>query len=221
MIVAIDGPAGAGKSTIAKRLARELGFLYIDTGAMYRALTLKAVRGHITLEDTAALVAMARQTRITLEPCGDRTLVFLDGEDVSAQIRTPELTQAVFYLARQPQIREIMVGWQQLYAQKKDIVMEGRDIGTVVFPHAPVKFYLDATAAERADRRHRELKERGIARLLADVRQEIEERDQHDRTRECGPLRQAADAIYIDSTSLAIDAVVTRMQEHIRHVQTH
>lgn len=212
MIITIDGPAGAGKSTIARHLAQRLGILYVDTGAMYRALTLKALRRHLPPDDTTAILAMARDTEVRLESGVDgKVKVLLDKEDVTGFIRTPELTNAVFHVAQIPQIRRLMVQWQREYGIAHDIVMEGRDIGTVVFPDADFKFFLDADVSERARRRLLDLKDQGIECSLAELKKEIENRDQRDRERTCGPLRRADDAYYVDSTRLSIDEVIERL----------
>jgi len=209
MIIAIDGPAGAGKSTIAKLLAKKLGFLYIDTGAMYRALTLKAVKTNTDLNDIDALLELFKHTEIILKQKNDLGVrVFLDGDDVSLAIRTPELTALVYKVASCRQIRDVMVNLQRKYGQSEDIVMEGRDIGTVVFPNADKKFYLDAVADVRAQRRLKDLYEKGIKADKTQVLNKIIERDNLDKNRSCGPLKQADDAVYIDSSNLNIEEVV-------------
>lgn len=209
MIVAIDGPAGAGKSTIAKKLAQKLGFLYIDTGAMYRAFTLNALEEKIDFDDINALVELAKTTEVKLSPTETgQVKVFMNGLDVSEKIRTPELTNAVFQIARLAPIREVMVGWQRAYGASNDIVMEGRDIGTVVFPQADIKFFLDANIKERAKRRFNELTSKGVEVNLETLKQQIEDRDYKDKNRASGPLKKAEDSIVIDSTSLDIPEVV-------------
>ena len=216
VVITIDGPAGAGKSTVAKAVARALGFSYLDTGAMYRALTLKAMRSGCPLDDEEALVRLAGQTSIQLLPDPQTgTVVRLDGEDVSADIRTVEVTNQTFYIARAPRVREIMVDRQRQIGREQDVVVEGRDIGTVVFPQARYKFYLDANFEERARRRLTELQEKGKTVEAEQLKAELQERDQRDLTRPAGPLKQAADAVVIDSTSLTIDGVV---QEILRNI---
>ena len=160
-IITIDGPAGAGKSTVAKRLAQKLDLSYLDTGAMYRALTLKAIQKNVNLKNEDDLTAMARQTHIDLEKHEAGVKVLLDGEDVSKEIRTIEVTNKTFYVAQKPRIRKIMVEWQRILGGKKGVVVEGRDVGTVVFPQAVNKFYLDANIEERSRRRVEELREKG------------------------------------------------------------
>ncbi len=215
-VVAIDGPAGAGKSTVAKLLASRLGFSYLDTGAMYRSLTLKAMRGGVDLTDGAALADLARRTEIDIigNPASG-VKVILDGEDVSEAIRTPEVTNQTFHIAGESLVREVMVGLQRRIGSRADVVIEGRDIGTVVFPEAQHKFYLDATVEERALRRHKEFLAKGKASVLEQVLQDVQARDHKDFTRRVGPLRKAADAIVIDSSAMTIDEVIACMASHI------
>lgn len=217
-IITVDGPAGAGKSTVAKRLAKELNLAYLDTGAMYRALTLKAIRQNINLEDEDALVALARQTTIDLENHDSGVRVFLDDEDVSEDIRTIEVTNKTFYVARAPRVREIMVEWQRAIGNRRSVVVEGRDVGTVVFPQATNKFYLDANIAERSRRRIEELREKGNDVDADKLTAELKERDNKDLTRSVGPLKKAEDAVLIDSTKLTIDGVVEEMLKHIKNI---
>ncbi len=219
IIIAIDGPAGAGKSTIAKEVAKRLGYMYLDTGAMYRSLTLKALRQHIDLNDEEKLAALARATTIDLKIGQDHTLkVLLDGNDVTEEIRTAEVTNSTFYIARLGKVREVMVERQRAIGQTANIVAEGRDIGTVVFPNAFKKFYLDADFEERTKRRFLEMKNKGVEVVSHDVQKDLEERDTKDFTRKVGPLKKADDAIVIDSTHMPIPEVV---QTVINNVQSH
>ena len=215
-IITIDGPAGAGKSTVAKQLAQKLDLSYLDTGAMYRALTLKAIRQNVNLEDEDALVAMARQTQIDLENHAAGVKVILDGNDVSEDIRTTEVTNKTFYVAQKSHVREIMVEWQRLLTSKSGVVVEGRDVGTVVFPQASNKFYLDANINERSRRRVEELRKKGNNVDANKLAIELKERDNKDLTRSVGPLRKADDAVFIDSTHLTIDEVIEEMMKHIK-----
>ena len=216
-VITIDGPAGAGKSTVAKTLARRLRYSYLDTGAMYRALTLKAVRAGCDLTDESVLVRCAHETLIELQAdpvLGTR--VILDGNDVSEAIRTVDITNNTFYIARAPGVREILVGWQRKMGQTQSVVVEGRDVGTVVFPDATFKFYLDADFEERVQRRLKELVDKGVDVDAARLRQELRERDEKDLSRTVGPLRRADDAVLVDSTRLSIDGVVDKMLDIVQ-----
>ncbi len=211
-IIAIDGPAGSGKSTVAKELAGRLGFLYVDTGAMYRALTVAALRGKVDLKDTRALVRLAKRVDIQLKMSGNSLKVILDGEDVSRAIREQAITEKVRYVAGVSGVRAEMVELQRRLAQEaKGAVLEGRDIGTVVFPHAKYKFYLDARIKERIRRRHKELTQMGQKLNLEDVTEDINRRDKSDMTRAVAPLLRAKDAVYIDTTKLEVEAVVEKI----------
>ena len=215
-VITIDGPAGAGKSTVAKKLAGVLGISYLDTGAMYRALTYKALQTGVNLEDEEHLHKLAQATMIDLEEGSQGMNVLLDGRDVSRQIRSIDVTNHTFYIAQAARIREIMVNWQRAIGEKKSIVIEGRDAGTVIFPQADWKFYLDASLEERTRRRREELKTQGKKVDEAVLREEIWQRDQKDFTRAVGPLKRAADAVLIDSTRLSIDEVIKTMMEFIQ-----
>ncbi len=216
LVIAIDGPAGSGKSTVSKRIAKALNILYIDTGAMYRALTLKAVRKNIDLESADLLTGLAHSTRIDLKegPAGLRVL--LDGEDVSSLIRSPELTNNVKYIAKVPGVREEMVKLQRAIGERSGAVLEGRDIGTVVFPDADYKFYLDADADERARRRYEELRQAGEKVNFEDIKKDVIERDESDMKRSVGALKKASDAILVDTTDLSIDGVVEKLLAYIK-----
>jgi cytidylate kinase len=211
LIIAIDGPAGAGKSTVASRLARKLGYVNLESGAMYRALALKATYNDISFDDEAALLKLAETSRIRLEPAmgGNRTI--LDGRDVSARIRERDVTEGASRVSVHPQVRVWMVARQQEMGLGGGVVMEGRDIGTKVFPGADLKIFLDADPVVREQRRMEQQKIKGevAAALAADLR----DRDRRDRTRAASPLMAAEDAVVIDSSSLSEDEVVAKVEE--------
>ena len=218
VIVAIDGPAGAGKSTVARSLADKLGFLYIDTGAMYRAVALWALRTGIDLTDMHKLEQLASQADISFEPGSRR--VHLNGEDITDDIRSPEISSAASKVAAVPAVRRILVEKQRELAASTSVVMEGRDIGTVVFPDATVKVYLDAAPDVRVGRRVVELQERGITHAAGSAGRAIEERDARDRTRREAPLMQAPDAVYVDSSALSVEEVESSILRLIRERTT-
>jgi cytidylate kinase len=207
LIIAIDGPVGSGKSTLARRVAELMGYVYIDTGAMYRALALKALRRGISLGATDQLVALARQTRIDLRAQDGTQRVFLDGEDVTAAIRTPEVSQGASKVAVVPGVRRVLVAEQRRAGEQGGVVMEGRDIGSVVFPDARLKIFLTASPEVRAERRWREHQQKGEAIDLARTLEEIRERDQRDRERSTSPLVRASDAVVVDSTAMEPEEV--------------
>jgi len=217
-IIAIDGPAGSGKSTIAKRIAKECGLFYIDTGAMYRALALKAKRLGVDPEDKEAIIKLSKNINIELkyEASTFKLTVLLDKEDVSEEIRKPSITEHVSTIAKIKEVREQMVILQRKMAEGKNAILEGRDITTVVFPDAYKKFYLDADPEERIKRRFLELKDRKVAVDESAVQKDITFRDKTDSTREHAPLKRAQDAVYIDTTHLSIDEVVHRVLTEIR-----
>ncbi|OEC01925.1 cytidylate kinase [Lysinibacillus sphaericus] len=204
--IAIDGPAGAGKSTIAKIVAESLGFTYIDTGAMYRAVTYKAMQQNIHLDDEANLAAMLAVSSIELKPSPQGQLVFLDGENVSDAIRSNEVTSSVSQVAAHAKVRELLVAQQQKLAANGGVVMDGRDIATHVLKNAELKIFMSATVEERARRRFIDNEKRGIASSIEKLQEEIALRDKMDSEREASPLIQAADAIFLDTTELSIDA---------------
>jgi cytidylate kinase len=214
IIVAIDGPAGAGKSTVARGIAGKLGFLYIDSGAMYRAVGLWAIRTGVDLSDMHRLEQLAREARIELRP-GTSTVV-LNGEDITEAVRTPEIAQAASKVSVVPGVRRAMVELQRSMGEQTSVVMEGRDIGTVVFPGAQVKVFLDADAEVRAGRRLAELREKGESVDAGNVLREIRERDQRDRTRAEAPLVQAPDAVYLDTSRLSIGEVEDAVLKLVR-----
>jgi cytidylate kinase len=216
MIIAVDGPAGAGKSTVAKRLAQKLGFLYIDTGAMYRALTLKAIEENIDSKDIASLVKSAASSTIDLRINREGLLkIFLDDDDVTAQIREPRITKLVSDIAKIKGVRDIMVKLQRELGKQKDSVLDGRDIGTVVFPDADKKFYIDAQFKERVRRRYKELEAQGLMVTMESVASDLRNRDEIDSTREHSPLKKADDAVYVDTTDMTIEEVVKGMLREI------
>lgn len=211
MNIAIDGPAGAGKSTVAQLVAKQLGFTYIDTGAMYRALTWMAMGKNVPLEHEETLLELLRSITIILkqEPTGQK--VFIDQQEVTAEIRNPQVTREVSLVAKHPKVRALMVKLQQGMAAKENVVMDGRDIGTHVLPHADVKIFLTASIEERAIRRYKELMEKGHQPDLEELKQEIATRDKLDSERETAPLKCAEDAIILDSTGLTIPQVVEQI----------
>jgi cytidylate kinase len=212
LTIAIDGPAGSGKSSVAHRVAMLLQYLYLDSGAMYRALALKAVRNGVTLNEESRLEALAKETHIELrapspehEAAGAKNCVFLDGADVTREIRSAEVAQAASHIAAFAKVREVLVAEQQRAGAGGGVVMEGRDIGTVVFPKAELKIFLDASPETRAERRWKEHQEKGDKLMLAEVFDEVIDRDKRDRERKVSPLLRAADAVLVDNTAMGIE----------------
>src|SRR5580765_3033714 len=212
LTIAIDGPAGSGKSSVARLVAGMLGYLYLDSGAMYRALALKALRRKIALEDETQLAKLAHETHIELKPpsaehekAGIKNRVLLDGQEVTQEIRTPEVAQAASRLATSAPVREVLVAEQQRAGAGGGVVMEGRDIGTVVFPGAELKIFLEASPEVRAERRWKEQQEKGDKFSLPEVLEEVGERDRRDRERKVSPLVRASDAVLVDNTAMDVN----------------
>lgn len=211
-VVTIDGPAGAGKSTVAKRVAERLKWRFLDTGAMYRAVTLAASRRGVPLSDEKAVSGLAAELHVALPP----GRVLLGDEDVSEAIRTPHINALISPVADNAEVRRILVGWQRTFASEYDTVTEGRDQGTIVFPGAFCKFFLTASIDERARRRHAELLARGYSAPEEAIREEILERDRRDQNRAIAPLKPAADALIVDTTGLDLEDVIAQVLDEIR-----
>ncbi|XXF75019.1 (d)CMP kinase [Myxococcaceae bacterium GXIMD 01537] len=216
-IVAIDGPAGAGKSTVSKILARRLGFALVDTGAIYRCVALKAKREGIAFDDDTALEALLGRIHIHFQVVGEENRVYLDSEDVSAEIRTPETSMGASQVSSRPVVRSGLLNLQRRLAleAERGAILEGRDIGTVVFPDADAKFFLEADPTVRARRRYEELFQKGVERSLEDVLSDQNKRDQDDAQRAVAPLKAADDAIRLDSSVLPMSDVVHRLEQEI------
>ena len=214
--IAIDGPAGAGKSTIAKRLAKELGYIYVDTGAMYRAMAYYFLKNHISAEDENRIAAACEHVDITIRYQDGEQQVILNGENVNGVIRNEEVGNMASSTSVYPVVRKKLVELQQQLAVKENVIMDGRDIGTVVLPNADVKIYLTASSKVRAKRRYDELTSKGEVCDLDQIEQDIIDRDYRDMNRETSPLKQADDAVLLDSSNLDIDGVVEKMKEIIK-----
>lgn len=217
MNIAIDGPAGAGKSTIAKKVAANLGYIYVDTGAMYRAMALYLIRQNVKAEDRDGQAKACRNADISIRFADGVQNVYLNNENVSGLIRTEEVSQMASVSSANPAIREKLVALQQKLASETSVVMDGRDIGTVVLPQAEVKIYLTASSRVRAERRYHEMEEKGTLQgiTLEEIQASIEERDYRDMHRETSPLKQADDAVYLDSSAMTIDEVSDKILEII------
>lgn len=217
MIITIDGPAGAGKTTIAKTVAKRMNFLYLDTGAMYRAVTLKVLREGIKPEEERKISEVAKQINLKVESDDEKGLrIWIDREEVTDEVRSEYVTNNVWWVCRIPGVREKMKVLQRKIGSKGRIVVEGRDIGTVIFSDAPYKFYLDASVEERARRRWLEERNKGINSDRKKIEEEIRRRDRRDMSREVAPLKKAPDAVYIDTTELSIEEVVEKILSYIR-----
>lgn len=209
--IAIDGPAGAGKSTIAKRVAKELSYIYVDTGAMYRAMALYLIRRGVGKDETERIASVSQEPDISIRYLNGEQIVLLNGENVNAYLRTEEVSSMASVSSALAQVRQKLLELQRDLARKQSVVMDGRDIGTTILPDAQVKIYLTASSLTRAKRRYLEFREKGEDCSLDEIQKEIEERDQRDMDREVSPLRQAEDAVYVDSSEMTIDQVVERI----------
>ena len=216
MIIAVDGPAGSGKGTVTKRIEKELGFLNLDTGATYRCVALQVLREKVSLEDEKKIIKIANDINIEINNTGDKDVILLNGEDVSKEIRTKEVTSIVSQVSSIIPVREKMVEVQRKLANGKNVIVEGRDIGTVVFPNADIKIYLDASEEVRAKRRYEENKQNGIDTTYEEVLENVKMRDYNDMHKKVGALKKADDAIVVDSTNLTIDDVVEKIKEIIK-----
>lgn len=219
LIIAIDGPSGAGKSSSSRQLAARLGYRYIDTGALYRVIGLLAWERHISLDDSKGLVALCRDLPLRFISESTNVRVLLGERDITAAIRQPEVSQMASKVSAQPAVRQALLTLQRQMGQDGGVVLEGRDIGTVVFPDADVKFFLDASPEERGRRRHDELQQQGVTTTLDATLREMAERDQRDSERAHAPLRRAEDAIVVDSTTLSLDEVVHLLLQHVSAVR--
>lgn len=219
MIVAVDGPAGSGKGTVTKRISEELGFLNLDTGATYRCLALETLRRGVNIEEEERIIEIANNISIKINKVGNEDIVLLNNEDVSKEIRTKEVTSIVSQVSSIILVRERMVEVQRQLAKGKDVIVEGRDIGTVVFPNADIKIYLDASEEIRAERRYKENQEKGIATTYEEVLENVKMRDYNDMHKKVGALKKAEDAIVIDSTNLTIEEVVEKIKNMIEKVK--
>jgi len=216
LTIAIDGPSGAGKSTVARFLAKRLGYVYIDTGAMYRSVALRVKEKGISPEDELALNQLASSLHITFITEGEQTRVCCDGEDITSAIRSPEISRLASSISKQKGVREALVQMQREMGKEGGIILEGRDIGTVVFPDADVKFYLDAKSDERVRRRYHEMVKKGVKVDFKETQEELIQRDHNDMHRIHSPLKKANDALFIDSTHRSVEEVVEEMVHRVK-----
>lgn len=214
--IAIDGPAGAGKSTVAKAVAKKLGFIYVDTGALYRSIGVNALRHNVATDDRDGVVSLLPDIELELKYIDGNQRVFLNGEDVSEEIRLPEASMAASNVSAIPEVRAFLIDLQRNMAKKNNVVMDGRDIGTVILPDAQFKFFLTASAEVRADRRFKELKEKGITVDYDELLKEIIQRDYNDSHRETAPLKQAEDAILVDSSNLTLEESISAIADKVK-----
>lgn len=215
IVITVDGPSGAGKGTLCHALADKLGFDFLDSGAIYRILALAALKQQIDFEDETALAELGRRLEVKFVPQGNEVQVILDGENVGDQIRTAQAGQNASKIAIYPKVREALLQRQRDFSSEKGLIADGRDMGTIVFPHAQIKFFLDASAEERTKRRVKQLQEKGFNANFGEILAEIKERDFRDRNRPIAPLVPAKDAVILDSTHLSIEDVIQQALEHI------
>jgi cytidylate kinase len=216
LTIAIDGPSGAGKSTVARLLAKRLGYVYIDTGAMYRSVAFRVKEKSISLKDESALNQLASSLHIAFVTEGEQTHVFCDGEDITSAIRTPEISRLASSISKQKGVRKALVQMQREMGKEGGVILEGRDIGTVVFPGADVKFYLDAESDKRVRRRYDEMVEKGVKVDFKETEEELVQRDHNDMHRIHSPLKKADDALFIDSTHRSVEEVVEEMVRMVK-----
>ena len=216
MTIAIDGPSGAGKSTVGRALAKRLGYIYIDTGAMYRSVALRVKEKGISPEDDSALQQLASSLHISFVTENEQTHVFCDGEDITEAIRTPEISRLASSISKQKGVREALGRMQRKMGAEGGVILEGRDIGTVVFPGADVKFYLDAESDERVRRRYQEIVEKGGQVIFRETKEELVQRDYNDMHRIHSPLKKADDALFIDSTHRSVEEIVEEMARIVK-----
>lgn len=216
IIITVDGPSGAGKGTLCYALAEKLGFDLLDSGAIYRVTALAALKKQVAIDDETQLAHLARNLDVTFLPQNNEVKIILEGEDVSKQIRTQEVADTASKIAVFPKVREALLQLQQSFASEKGLIADGRDMGTVVFPDAQVKLFLDASVEERANRRYKQLQIKGISGNFAQILAEIKERDFRDRNRPVAPLKPAEDALLLDSTGLSIDEVIAQALDYIQ-----
>jgi len=214
-VLTIDGPSGAGKGTVSRAVAKRMGWNYLDSGSIYRSLAVAALKRHVDLDNEAVIVDIARTMALEFD-CNDELVVRLDGEDITAQLALESTGNAASIVAAMPEVRRVLLQKQKGFKQLPGLVADGRDMGTVVFPEAENKVFLTASAAERANRRYKQLIEKGISANLAQITDEIEERDRRDMERKTAPLAMASDALYIDSSDMALESVIDEVLNLIR-----